>query len=98
MYQPSAVPTQLAALGRDIRWPGVTATALYRNSCAVNSARGFLFHHHDDAPLAGFDLPQPREREVTVNAQLWGWIAEDDRQVLLDAGFGPDDLAALLEQ
>jgi hypothetical protein len=33
-----------------------------------------------------------------VNAQLWGWIAEDDRQVLLDAGFGPDDLAALLEQ
>jgi hypothetical protein len=29
---------------------------------------------------------------------LWGWIAEDDRQVLLDAGFGPDDLAALLEQ
>jgi hypothetical protein len=28
---------------------------------------------------------------------LWGWIAEDDRQVLLDAGFGPDDLAALLE-
>jgi hypothetical protein len=98
MYQPSAVPTQLAALGRDIRWPGVTATALYSNSCAVNSARRFLFHHPDDAPLAGFDLPQPRGREVTVNAQLWGWIAEDDRQVLLDAGFGPDDLAALLEQ
>jgi len=97
MYQPAAVPTQLAALGRDIRWPGVTATALYSNSCTVNSARRFLFHHPDDAPLAGFDLPQPREREVMVNAQLWGWIAEDDRQVLLDAGFGPDDLAALLE-
>ena len=64
----------------------------------MTSARRFLFHHPDDAPFAGFDLPQPREREVTVNAQLWGWIAEDDRQVLLDAGFGPDDLAALLEQ
>jgi hypothetical protein len=38
MYQPSAVPPQLAALGRDIRWPGVTATALYSNSCTVNSA------------------------------------------------------------
>ena len=98
MYQPSAVPAQLAALGRDIRWPGVTATALYSNSCTVNSARRFLFHHPDDAPLVGIDLPQPREREVAVNAHLWGWIAEDDRQVLLDAGFGPDDLAALLEQ
>lgn len=98
MYLPSAVPPQLAALGRDIRWPGVTATVLYSNSCAVNSARRFLFHHPDDAPLAGFDLPQPREREVAVHAQLWGWIAEDDRQVLLNAGFGPDDLATLLEQ
>lgn len=98
MYQPSAVPPQLATLGRDIRRPGVTATALYSNSCTVNSTRRFLFHHPDDAPLVGFDLPQPREREVEVKAQLWGWIAEDDRQVLLDAGFGPDDLAALLEQ
>lgn len=68
MYQSSAVPPQLAALGRDIRWPGVTATALYSNSCTVNSARRFLFHHPDDAPLAGFDLPQSREREVAVNA------------------------------
>jgi len=98
MYQPSAVPPQLAGLGRDLRWPGVTATALYSNFCTVNSARRFLFHHPDDAPLAGVDLPQPREREVAINAQLWGWIAADDRQVLLDADFGPDDLAALLEQ
>jgi hypothetical protein len=29
---------------------------------------------------------------------LWDWIAEDDRQVLPDAGFDPDDLAALLKQ
>jgi hypothetical protein len=98
MYQPSAVPPQIAARGRDIRQSGVTATALYSNSCTVNSARRFLFHHPDDAPLVGFDLRQPREREVVVHAQLWGWIAEDDRQVLLEAGFGPDDLAALLEQ
>jgi hypothetical protein len=97
MYQRSAVPPQLAALG-DTRWPGVAATALYSNSCTVNSARRFLFHHPDDSPLAGFDLPQPREREIAINAQLWDWIAEDDRQVLLDAGFGPDDLDALLEE
>ncbi|WP_158102741.1 DUF4238 domain-containing protein [Lentzea kentuckyensis] len=97
MYLPSTVPQELAAMGRDVRWPGVAATALYSNSCTVNSARRFLFHHPDDAPLTGFDLPQPREREVVVHAQLWGWITEDDRQVLLDAGFGPDDLAALLE-
>lgn len=47
---------------------------------------------------SAFDLPQPREREVVVHAQLWGWITEDDRQVLLGAGFGPSDLAALLER
>ncbi|GAA1299320.1 hypothetical protein Psi02_62430 [Planotetraspora silvatica] len=51
-----------------------------------------------DTPLAGFDLPQPREREVAVTAKLWGWIPEDDRQVLLDAEFGPDDLNAPIER
>ena len=96
MYLPSSAP-DLAAHGRDIRVSGCTAVALYSNSCAVNSARKFLFHHPEDTPLEGFDLPQPREREVMVNAQLWGWIADDDRQVLLDAGFGPGDLDALLE-
>lgn len=97
MYLPSAVPPELAALGRDVSWPGVAATALYSNSCTVNSARRFLFHHPGDTPLVGLDLPPPRERESSVRAQLWGWIREDDRQVLLDAGFGPRDLDALLE-
>lgn len=97
MYLPSAVPPELAESGRDIRWPGVAATALYSNSCTVNSARRFLFHHPGDTPLARIDLPQPREREVSVQAQLWGWLGDDDRQVLTDAGFGPDDLDALLE-
>lgn len=96
MYLPSAVPPELAALGHDTAWRGVAATALYSNSCTINSARRFLFHHPDDAPLAGFDLPQPRERESVVHAELWGWMSEEDSQVLLDAGFGPDDLAALL--
>lgn len=95
MYLPSAAP-ELAPLGGDSSFPGVTATALYSNSCAVNSARRFLFHHPDDTPLAGFDLPQPRERESVVHAELWDWIPENDRQVLLDAGFGPDDLDALM--
>jgi hypothetical protein len=44
MYQPSAVPTQIAALGRDIRVSGVTATALFSNSCSVYIARVFLLH------------------------------------------------------
>lgn len=96
MYLPSTVPPELAALRRDIRCRGITATALYSNSCTVNSARRFLFHRPGDTPLAGLSLPQPREREAVVQAQLWGWIRDDDRQVLLDAGFGPDDLDALL--
>lgn len=97
MYLPSAVPPEVFPGGRDIRRAGVAAVALYSNSCAVNSARQFLFHHPQDAPLTGLDLPQPRGREISMNAQLWGWIPEDDRQVLLDAGFGPADLDALLE-
>jgi hypothetical protein len=98
MYLPSAVPPGISVDGRDVRLAGVAAVALYSNSCAVNSARRFLFHHPEDTPLAGFDLPQPREREVAVTAQLWEWISEDDRQVLLDAEFGPDDLDALIER
>lgn len=98
MCHPSAMPEELAMMRRDVRQSGVTATALYSNSCTVNNARRFLFHHPDDALLTGFDLPQPRERELVLHAQLWGWINEDDRQVLLDAGFGPEDLAALLER
>lgn len=97
MYLPSAVPTELTALGTDTAWPGVTATALYSNSCTINGTRRFLFHHPYDTPLDGFELPEPRERESVVTAQLWGWMPEDDRQVLLDAAFGPDDLAALLQ-
>ncbi|TDB96911.1 DUF4238 domain-containing protein [Actinomadura sp. 7K534] len=97
MYLPSAVPPEISPHGADIRVAGVAAVALFSNSCAVNSARRFLFHHPKDTPLAGFDLPQPREREVAVTAQLWRWIPENDRQVLLDAEFGPDDLNALIE-
>ncbi|WP_340682579.1 hypothetical protein LCL61_28445 [Amycolatopsis coloradensis] len=99
MYQPSAVPPRLAALGRDIRRPGVTATALYSNCCTVNSARRFVFHHPTMHRSPASICRSRGEREVVLHARLWGWIADDDRQVLLlDAGFGPDDLAALLEQ
>ena len=69
MYLRGAVPAQLAALGRDTRWSGVAKTALYSNSCAVQSARRFLFHHPDDAPLTGIPLHEPRDQEVEVNAQ-----------------------------
>lgn len=96
MYLPHAVPQELRVLGPDHCLSGVAAVALYSNSCAARSARRFLFHHPDDTPLAGVDLPQPRQRESMISGRPWGWMAEDDQQVLLDAGFGPDDLDALL--
>jgi hypothetical protein len=79
MYLPSAVPPQLAALERDIRWPGVTATALYNNSCTVNSARRFLFHHPDVCSptaygnLDGETVTDPAAGTAEVNACTLRW-------------------------
>jgi hypothetical protein len=69
---------------------GTTAMALYCNSCTVNSARRALFHHPEDDPLAGFDLPQPRTRELR-GPDVWRFMPDADRQVLLDAGVEPPE-------
>jgi len=82
----STLPPELAARPEDGRAAGVTATALYSNSCTVNSARQTLFHHPADRPLDGFALPQPRTREIGSTGDLWRFMPDDDRQVLLDAG------------
>jgi hypothetical protein len=98
MLRPSAVHPDVAADGPDVRIEGVAAVARHLNWCVVNSARRFLFHHPLDDPLHGYELPQPRDRELVVTAELWQWIPENDRQPLLDAGFGPEDLDGLLQQ
>lgn len=80
----------------DVHHPGVTAYAQYSNSCTVNNARRMLFHHPRDDPLRGLRLPQPRTREVG-KVDLWRFIPEADRQVLIDFGLRPpgDDDEAL---
>lgn len=82
---------ELAAIGQghDHHAAGVTQTALYSNSCAVNSARRALFHHPADTPLTGLPLHPPREREVSMSGDPWRFMADDDRQVLIDAGLTP---------
>jgi hypothetical protein len=85
----ATLPAELATAGSDIVMPGVAATALYSNSCAVNSARRMLFHHPDDAPLTGITLHGARSREVSAAGDPWRLMSNDDRQVLLEAGLQP---------
>ena len=77
---------ELARVREDRRIDGVAATALYSNSCAVNSALRMLFHHPEDSPLKGLDLPAPRTREIGMSGDPWRFMSDEDRQVLLDAG------------
>lgn len=82
----STLPSELARRRDDGQVPGSSATALYSNSCTVNSARQALFHHPADTPLAGLQLPQPRTREIGSLGDVWRFMSADDRQVLIDAG------------
>jgi hypothetical protein len=72
----------------DVRQPGVTAYAQYSNSCTVNNARTMVFHDPRDDPLRGLTLPQPRTSEVG-KVDLWRFIPDADRQVLIDSGLRP---------
>jgi hypothetical protein len=85
----ATLPNELAGVHEDRRVAGVAATALYSNSCAVNSARRMLFHHPEDSPLNGLDLPAPRTHEVAISGDPWRFMPDEDRQVLLDAGLQP---------
>jgi hypothetical protein len=72
----------------DVPHAGVTAYARYSNSCSVNNARRMVFHHPQDDPLHGLALPQSRTSEVG-KVDLWRFIPDADRQVLIDSGLRP---------
>jgi uncharacterized protein DUF4238 len=48
----------------DARCAGVTKTAIYLNDAMVKNARRYLFHHPEDDPFRGLELPGPRTREL----------------------------------
>jgi hypothetical protein len=80
--------SELAVLD-DMKQEGSAATALWGNSVTSRHARRFLFHHPDDEPFRGLDLPQPRKREIASSSDPWAWMRPEDRQVLTDAGISP---------
>jgi hypothetical protein len=85
----SSLPPELATRHEDHRQPGVAAVALYSNSCTVHSAQQMLFHHPQDAPFKGLELPGPRTRELVSSGDPWRFMRDEDRQVLVDAGIQP---------
>jgi hypothetical protein len=85
----SSLPPELAGLREDRQQAGTSAIALYCNSCTVNSAQRTLFHHPQDAPFKGLDLPSPRTRELVSTGDPWRFMRDEDRQVLVDAGIQP---------
>jgi hypothetical protein len=50
--------------GQDARLPGSTAFAKSFNQRLAAGARRAIFHHPDDDPLHGLELPGPRDREL----------------------------------
>jgi hypothetical protein len=58
----------------DIRISGVVKTALYSNDAMAKNARKYLFHHPEDDPLRGLELPEPRARELANPTQVGGLI------------------------
>jgi Protein of unknown function (DUF4238) len=60
----------------DERVRGVTKTAVDLNKATVGNARRYIFHHPDDDPLNGLELPQPRERELASPEDAAALVAE----------------------
>lgn len=58
----------------DARLPGVTKTAPFLNDAVVKNTRRYLFHHPDDDPLHGLELPMPRTRELASPEVAGGLI------------------------
>jgi hypothetical protein len=48
----------------DAQCAGVTKTAIYLNDAMAKNARRYLFHHPEDDPFRGLELPGPRTREL----------------------------------
>jgi hypothetical protein len=52
----------------DARLNGSVKTALYLNDAMAKNARRYIFHHPEDDPLRGLQLPPPRARELASPA------------------------------
>ena len=50
----------------DLQLPGDVDLARALNQNLLSGARRVVFHHPDDDPLQGLQMPEPREREVKV--------------------------------
>jgi hypothetical protein len=71
--------------GSDRRLQGSAKTARLLNELTVTNARRFLFHHPDDDPLSGIDLPEPRTRELSGSEAARVLIENVYDEVILDA-------------
>ena len=60
--------------------PGTTAWAREFNQQLALAARRALFHHPDDTPLEGIELPEPRDHELVVDSlnKLLGHVRREE--------------------
>jgi hypothetical protein len=74
----------------DAQCAGVTKTAVYLNDAMAKNARKYLFHHPEDDPFTGLELPGPRTRELASPEEAIGladlpqpvpedWLQEAER-------------------
>lgn len=89
MYLRDTLPPELSSAPH-LAQPGCAKTALYGNYLAVMSARDAVFHHPEDSPIGGLDLPEPRTVEVMTDGDPWKFMPEADRQFLVDSGVNPN--------
>ncbi|MGX1223465.1 hypothetical protein [Streptomyces ambofaciens] len=57
----------MASPGPDFVFPATTKVAKELNHRLAWNARKELFHHPDDNPLDGIELPPAREREMEIS-------------------------------
>jgi hypothetical protein len=59
---------------------GTTKLARQLNRWFVENARRYMFHHPDDDPLYGLELPAPRDQEMDVGDQVQQFVRTDGWQ------------------
>ena len=59
---------------------GTTKLARQLNRWFVENARRYMFHHRDDDPLYGLELPAPRDQEMDVGDQVQQFVRTDGWQ------------------
>ena len=89
MVRRETLPPDIASLGRDLCIQGVSQTALRSNHYTVQGARRMIFHHPEDSPTDGFELPQPRLNELSGSGDPWRFMSEGELNVLIEAGAKP---------